>query len=336
MNRNRSLYSLTLISAAFLSAAPCLAELWTEASSFADAAAKAKAEGKMIMADFGRVGCQDCYGMTANFHEPSMSRLIAEGCVFWGASYDSLPARPWALLFPGASLPVVCYIDPNGQPGSFRDASTGLVPLGNLSSTLTLAGYALPLVVTNLPRTALGATNLNNGKWTLGGVARTNSTLIGAIRGLPITDVLWQVEESGVGFQSVTRLTRMSNSMKSWSTDFQPQPGTNTFKSYVVYDAGAGNTKTSWTNVVTFVYNGTLTVSLPQPLLLSSPQRLHDGQFQFTVTGATGQAFAIQASANLTVWVPLSTNTLTNTSQLYTDSAASNFTHRFYRGRLAP
>jgi hypothetical protein len=287
MNRNRLLYSLTLISAVFLSAAPCLAELWTEASSFADAAAKAKAEGKMIMADFGRVGCQDCYGMTANFHEPSMSRLIAEGCVFWGASYDSLPARPWASLFPGASLPVVCYIDPNGQPGSFRDASTGLIPLGNLSSTLTLAGYALPLVVTNLPRTALSATDLNNGQLTLGGVARTNSTLIGAIRGRPITDVLWQVEESGVGFQSVTRLSDMANRMKSWSADFQPQPGTNTFKSYVVYDTGAGNTINSWTNVVRFVYEGVATCIAPTVVLSPTNQAVTAGQ-DVTLTVAGG------------------------------------------------
>jgi hypothetical protein len=79
-----------------------------------------------------------------------------------------------------------------------------------------------------------------------------------------------------------------------------------------------------------------LIVNQPPPLVLSAPQRLDDGSVQFSVSGAVGQGFAILASTNLTEWAPLRIDSLTNTSAVYTDSEATNFPYRFYRGQTAP
>jgi hypothetical protein len=116
----------------------------------------------------------------------------------------------------------------------------------------------LPLVVTNLPGQALTAADLDkNGNLTLGGWAPTNSLAIAGIKGVPIANVFWRVSESGSGFQGVTRKNLTTNPV-SWSTDFAPQSGTNTFESYVQYANGAN----SWTNNVRFVYNGPVAISL--------------------------------------------------------------------------
>jgi hypothetical protein len=82
--------------------------------------------------------------------------------------------------------------------------------------------------------------------------------------------------------------------------------------------------------------NATLTLSSPQPVALLWPQRLENGQFQFTVTGAVNQVFSILASTNLSAWTSLTTNALTNGVQVYTDPEATNFSRRFYRSQSTP
>ena len=47
-------------------------------------------------------------------------------------------------------------------------------------------------------------------------------------------------------------------------------------------------------------------------------------------------AFAIEASTNLTQWVPLKTNVTTSGYFDYVDQGAAGFLHRFYRGRWVP
>ena len=71
MHRIRLLCSSSAIAALCLSAAPGLAEVWTTASTYNEAKAKAKAEGKLILGDFGLVGCSDCKGMENLFHSTS-------------------------------------------------------------------------------------------------------------------------------------------------------------------------------------------------------------------------------------------------------------------------
>ena len=57
------------------------------------------------------------------------------------------------------------------------------------------------------------------------------------------------------------------------------------------------------------------------------------GQFAITITGATGQPYAVQASTDLVNWVALQTNTA---PFIFTDTNAGQFSQRFYRAVYAP
>jgi len=76
-----------------------------------------------------------------------------------------------------------------------------------------------------------------------------------------------------------------------------------------------------------------VTLQVISPPTLGEAAMLPDGSFQFTLTGSTGGTFEIQASTNLVDWLTL-TNAPFAGSAVFTDSTASNFTHRFYRGVL--
>jgi hypothetical protein len=64
--------------------------------------------------------------------------------------------------------------------------------------------------------------------------------------------------------------------------------------------------------------------------------QLNNGQFQFSLTGLTGQgAVEIDASTNLLQWIPIFTNPSAFGGATIIDSNAGNFPQRFYRA-LAP
>jgi hypothetical protein len=269
MNRIRLLHSLSFIAAVFLSAAPGLAQVWTTASSYTEAKAKAKAEGKLILGDFGQVGCSDCAGMENLFHGTTLgiSQKIQAGFVYLNENYNAPDTRPWTSKLSGNALPYVFYIDPDSPAGSSQSSSTGLIPSGNLSLTIKSLSYTLPLVVTNIPGDILDTNALQNGRLTLGGLARTNSPLAAAIRGAAIANVMWRVRDDaapGGAFAPVTRMATVNSAFVSWAADFQPVNGTNAFESYVEYANGA----TSWTNTARFVYLGG-PVEIPLTLNLS-------------------------------------------------------------------
>lgn len=205
--------------------------------------------------------------MESLFHNTglSISQTIQGGFVYWWADYGSAGAQPWVARLGAVALPVVCNIDPNGSAGSSRGMTTGLLPSGTVRANLLSSSAQLPLVITNMPG-EVGSNALHNGLMTIGGWARTNSPMVGSITGSDIANVMWRGRDdssAGGDFAPVARLTRMSDALKSWSTDFVPNNGTNAFETYVVY----ANGKNSWTNVVRFVYLGgpvqvALTVSL--------------------------------------------------------------------------
>jgi plastocyanin len=67
--------------------------------------------------------------------------------------------------------------------------------------------------------------------------------------------------------------------------------------------------------------------------LLTSPTRLPDGQFRFTVQGIAGQTYAAENSSNLTFWSPFVTNVAPANTFNITDTTATNILQRFYRTR---
>ena len=78
---------------------------------------------------------------------------------------------------------------------------------------------------------------------------------------------------------------------------------------------------------------------LPVPLAILTT----DGNFGFTnggssfgfdVSGSAGQTLMVQGSSDLTNWISLQTNVLSNSVWYFSDSTASNFTARYYRATL--
>jgi uncharacterized repeat protein (TIGR01451 family) len=73
------------------------------------------------------------------------------------------------------------------------------------------------------------------------------------------------------------------------------------------------------------------------PARLEGFSVLTNGQFQLTLNGQAVRTYIIQASADLTTWVPVSTNvTAGNGTFKFTDLDAPNFQQRFYRAVRLP
>ena len=62
--------------------------------------------------------------------------------------------------------------------------------------------------------------------------------------------------------------------------------------------------------------------------LSSAPSK---GLFSLTLLGQNGRSYVIEASSDLTLWTPISTNSVANGLLLFTDQDAASFPRRFYR-----
>jgi len=71
----------------------------------------------------------------------------------------------------------------------------------------------------------------------------------------------------------------------------------------------------------------------PQPQLLGAGPSGPSNSYNFTIAWATNAAVVVEASTNLQTWTPLSTNTLGNGSNTFTDADWTNWPQRFYRVR---
>jgi hypothetical protein len=79
----------------------------------------------------------------------------------------------------------------------------------------------------------------------------------------------------------------------------------------------------------------TLTIQV-LPLIIVSTNGsfgVSNGIFGFNLSGAPGQTLVTEVSTNLSVWLPLKTNTLTTDSVYFSDPQWTNFPGRFYRIR---
>jgi hypothetical protein len=80
--------------------------------------------------------------------------------------------------------------------------------------------------------------------------------------------------------------------------------------------------------------NYLITASVPSPRL--SPLGFLGKSPVLRLTGTPNMAFAIEASTNLTGWLPLKTNVTTGGYFDYVDDGAASLPRRFYRARWAP
>jgi hypothetical protein len=71
------------------------------------------------------------------------------------------------------------------------------------------------------------------------------------------------------------------------------------------------------------------------PASLGNASVHSDGSFTLVLTGQPEQSYVIQASTNLTSWIPVSTNTASGIGKfIFTDANVSSFGQRFYRAVL--
>jgi autotransporter-associated beta strand protein len=67
------------------------------------------------------------------------------------------------------------------------------------------------------------------------------------------------------------------------------------------------------------------------PLYFTTAGFVTNHQFQLNFLGAPGSNYVLQATTNLTAWIPISTNTVMTNPLILFDANATNFRYRFYR-----
>jgi len=72
------------------------------------------------------------------------------------------------------------------------------------------------------------------------------------------------------------------------------------------------------------------------PPILSEPEFLPGGVFQFKIQGSTNRSYFIEISTNVTDWTTLTNFLYTNGFMPFADPTSAGVTNRFYRARLAP
>ncbi|HTL56145.1 MAG TPA: glycoside hydrolase family 9 protein [Candidatus Limnocylindrales bacterium] len=81
----------------------------------------------------------------------------------------------------------------------------------------------------------------------------------------------------------------------------------------------------------------TITISPTAAPELSSPELLSGGGVSFVLTGVPQNVYVIEASADLSAWRPIATNTLPDAGAMtVTDSQAISFAQRYYRAYQRP
>lgn len=114
-------------------------------------------------------------------------------------------------------------------------------------------------------------------------------------------------------------------------SEFESTAITNTNANYVT----AGGSPYSGSGTMRYdmvtVWGTPIPVVSP-PISLSSLGYATNGQFHFTLVGATGFTWIVQASTDLSNWISLATNTVPFT---FTDTNTAGLPQRFYRARFS-
>ena len=71
-----------------------------------------------------------------------------------------------------------------------------------------------------------------------------------------------------------------------------------------------------------------------QPFQLTAPGWITNSSFGFGISAPLGRTYMVEASTNLTAWNSVITNTVPSGPASFVDTNASQFQHRFYRGKL--
>jgi hypothetical protein len=136
-------------------------------------------------------------------------------------------------------------------------------------------------------------------------------------------NAVWYQLTNGILPAGTWSLAGTTNSYTNWTTILTLAAGTNTVKAYAVNQGG----NYSATNSVSFVSSN----SFKLQLAFAAGQPLAGNGLNFVLQLSTGLNGHIQVSTNLLNWVALTNFIGTNATINFLDTAATNYSDRFYR-----
>ncbi len=177
------------------------------------------------------------------------------------------------------------------------------------------------------PRHGLAAIELSTGNVTPWNPSGTNLNTIRAlgVSGNTVYAAGNFQEIGGQGRTNLAALDATTGEATAWQPSVTNQINALVVAGDTVYVGGGQD----------FPVNSYLGVFPPQGWSVLSQARLTNGNFSFRLLGEEGSNYVIQASATLTNWSSVHTNTVTNGGFDFT-APATNLAPRFYRARPGP
>jgi hypothetical protein len=229
--------------------------------------------------------------------------------------------------------------------GSNLNGETNVPP--NLTNAIAIAAggqHSLALradgTIIGWGLNAYGATNTPPGLFSMAGIAAGGYTSLGLMGdGSPVITTQPVGQKVFKGSSATFAVLAAGNPTLSYQWRFD---GTNiagaTQNLYTrtnIQSTNAGLYSVVVSNSLGVVTSSAAPLTVTQPLLLTPTGFGVAGGFKITVTGPPSATFVIETSIGLANWNDRATNTLSgNGSFNYTDGAAPNFNHRYYRARL--
>ena len=191
-----------------------------------------------------------------------------------------------------------------------NNATVQFMMASNLTLQVNFADITKPTLTITAPSSGQ---HMTNALATFAGTASDNWKV----------NAVWYQLTNAVLTSGTWSLAATTNGYTNWTTTVTLAVGTNTIKAYTV-DLG-GNY--SATNSLSVISSNTFMLQLA----LTNAQPLTTNGLVFSLQLSTGLNGHIQLSTNLTTWTTLTNFVGTNSTLIFRDPAATNFSPRFYR-----
>jgi plastocyanin len=194
---------------------------------------------------------------------------------------------------------------------TFTNVAAGAYPyycvqhlVQNMTGTVTVASTTIPFPSVTITNPASGAKFAASANIVL----KADATQTGG----SITNVQF--------FSGPTSLGNVTNSPYNFPVN-NAAAGSYNFKAVALNNQGGAAT------------SAVVNVFVLTNATLSTPTRLSNGQFRFTINGISNQTYATEVSTNLINWSAIATNVASANSFNVTDAISTNTLLRFYRAR---
>ncbi len=311
-------------------------------------------QAKIIPFSWNLTGNHLPYAYTMD--DPSqLSNIVTSATAGAGAGVLTWNKTNWLMTAYAATAPIISA-DPQGQTNTAGQSVTFTVAAGG-SSPLSYQWYfntTTPLVgATNASLTLTSIQATNAGSYSVA-VSNTAGSATSASATLVVTAANTAPTFSPVPDSNIIAGVTLNITNVATDPDLPLTFSLLSTPGNASLDAASG--VFSWrplisqagtTNLITVKVtdNGTPNLSATQSfnVIVSEPAQpqtpsfaYNNGQFGLTITGDAGPDYIVLASTNLTDWAGVFTNPSPVLPFIWNDSAASNFSQRFYRIQLGP